>query len=95
MNGLFVGRKPRRLGVLACGSTTSASRRRSAAARDRAYWSKWWAPSLGVMLPHMVTQRDITAVIDAMEQAGRAPLTIKTHRSVIKAFFGWMVEEDV
>jgi integrase len=67
----------------------------STAARDRAYWSKWWAPSLGLMLPHMVTQRDITAVIDAMEQAGRAPLTIKTHWSVIKAFFGWLVEEDV
>jgi site-specific recombinase XerC len=30
-----------------------------------------------------------------MEQAGRAPLTIKTHCSVIKAFFGWLVEEDV
>jgi hypothetical protein len=67
----------------------------STAARDRAYWSKWWAPSLGLMLPHMVTQRDITAVIDAMEQAGRAPLTIKTHWSVIKAFFGWLVEEEV
>jgi hypothetical protein len=51
----------------------------STAARDRAYWSKWWAPSLGSMLPHMVTQRDIIAVVDAMEQAGRAPLTIKTH----------------
>jgi len=67
----------------------------STGARDRAYWSKWWAPSLGPMLPHMVTQRDITAVIDAMEQAGRAPLTIKTHWSVIKAFFGWLVEGDV
>jgi hypothetical protein len=51
----------------------------STAARDRAYWSKWWVPSLGLMLPHMVTQRDITSAIDAMEQAGRAPLTIKTH----------------
>jgi site-specific recombinase XerC len=51
--------------------------------------------ALGLLLPHMVTQRDITAVIDAMEQAGRAPLTIKTHWSVIKAFFGWLVEEDV
>jgi integrase len=47
------------------------------------------------MLPHMVTQRDITAVIDAMEKAGRAPLTMKTHWSVIKAFFGWLFEEDV
>ena len=44
------------------------------------------------MLPHTVTQRDIIAEIDAMEQAGRAPLTIKTRWSVIKAFFGWLVE---
>jgi hypothetical protein len=28
-------------------------------------------------LPHMVTQRDIIAVIDSMEEAGLAPLTIK------------------
>jgi integrase len=47
------------------------------------------------MLPHMVTQRDITAVIDAMEHAGRAPLTMKTHWSVIKAFFGWLSGEGV
>jgi integrase len=67
----------------------------STAARDRAYWSKWWAPHLASMLPHMVTQRDITAVIDAMEQAALAPLTIKTHWSVIKAFFGWLADEDV
>ncbi len=67
----------------------------STAARDRAYWSKWWAPVLGSKLPHMVTQREITGVIDAMEQAGLAPLTIKTHWSVIKAFFGWLFEEDV
>ena len=67
----------------------------STAARDRACWSKWWAPVLGPKLPHMVTQRDVTGVIDAMEQAGLAPLTIKTHWSVIKAFFGWLFEEDV
>src|ERR1039458_9933892 len=30
----------------------------STAARDRACWSKWWAPALGSKLPHMVTQRD-------------------------------------
>jgi len=30
-----------------------------------------------------------------MEKAGLAPLTIKTHWSVIKAFFGWLFEEDV
>jgi integrase len=67
----------------------------STAARDRAYWSKWWEPPLGSMLPHMVTQRDITAVIDAMEAAGLAPLTIKTHWSIVKAFFGWLAEEAV
>ncbi|MGA2307114.1 MAG: hypothetical protein ABSH29_23425, partial [Acidimicrobiales bacterium] len=43
----------------------------------------------------MVTQRDIIAVIEAMEEAKLAPLTIKTHWSVIKAFFGWLFEEDV
>jgi integrase len=67
----------------------------STAARDRAYWSKWWAPPLGLMLPHVVTKRDIIAVIEAMDEAGLAPLTIKTHWSVIKAFFGWLCEEDV
>lgn len=67
----------------------------STAARDRAYWSKWWAPPLGLKLPHMVTQRDIIAVIEAMEEAGLAPLTIKTHWSVIEAFFGCLFEEDV
>jgi integrase len=30
-----------------------------------------------------------------MGEAGLAPLTIKTHWSVIKAFFGWLVDEDV
>jgi integrase len=67
----------------------------STAARDRAYWSKWWSPAIGAQLPHVVTQRDITAVIDAMEKAGLAPLTIKTHWSVVKAFFGWLFEEDI
>jgi integrase len=48
-----------------------------------------------MMLPHMVAQHDITAVIDAMEVAGLAPLTIKTHWSIVKAFFGWLAEESV
>jgi hypothetical protein len=51
----------------------------STAARDRACWSKWWAPTLGPMLPHVVTQRDIGGVTDSMEGAGLAPLTINTH----------------
>jgi hypothetical protein len=56
----------------------------STAARHRACWSKWWSPALGSKLPHLVTQRDIIEVIDAMEQVSLAPLTIKTHWSVIK-----------
>lgn len=67
----------------------------STAARDRAYWRKWWSPPLGSMLPHMVTQRDITGVVESMEKSGLAPLTIKTHWSVIKAFFGWLADGDV
>jgi integrase len=67
----------------------------STAARDRACWSKWWAPTIGPMLPHVVTQRDIGGVIDAMERAGLAPLTINTHWGIIKALFGWLADEDV
>jgi integrase len=67
----------------------------STAARDRAYWSKWWAPALSDALPHMVTQRDVTVVINSMEAAGLAPLTIKTHWSVLHAFFEWLADEDV
>jgi integrase len=67
----------------------------STAARDRACWSKWWSPAIGAQLPHMVSQADIGAVVDAMERAGLAPLTIKTHWGVINAFFGWLTEEDV
>jgi site-specific recombinase XerC len=43
----------------------------------------------------MVTQLDVTAVIDAMEKKGLAPLTINTHWSVVKAFFGWLAQEDI
>jgi len=67
----------------------------STAARDRAYWRKWWSPPLGSMLPHMVTQRDLTGIVESMKKSGLAPLTIKTHWSVIKAFFGWLADEDV
>lgn len=65
------------------------------AARDRACWSKWWRPAIGSELPHMLTGRDLAAVIDAMEEAGRAPLTIKTHWVMVKAFFAWLVDEEV
>ena len=67
----------------------------STAARDRACWSKWWAPTIGLQLPHTVTQRDITGIIDSMEVAGLAPLTINTHWVGVKAFFNWLAEEDV
>jgi integrase len=67
----------------------------STAARDRACWSKWWAPTIGHQPPHTVTQGDITGIIDVMETAGLAPLTINTHWSVIKAFFAWLADENV
>ncbi len=67
----------------------------STAARDRACWSKWWAPTIGPQLPHAVLQRDITGIIDSMEVAGLAPLTINTHWDVVKAFFNWLSEENV
>ena len=65
------------------------------AARDRACWSKWWSPVIGSGLPHVLTEGDIAAVIDAMEAAGRAPLTVKTHWVMVKAFFAWLVDEGV
>src|SRR6202034_4771301 len=46
-------------------------------------------------LPHAVTQRDITGIIDSMEVAALAPLTINTRSDVVKAFFSWLAEEDV
>ncbi|HEY1651449.1 MAG TPA: tyrosine-type recombinase/integrase [Acidimicrobiales bacterium] len=67
----------------------------STAARDRACWSKWWTPTIGQQLPHTVTQRDITGIIDSMEVAGLAPLTINTHWGVVKAFFNWLADENV
>jgi integrase len=67
----------------------------STAARDRAYWSKWWRPTIGVSLPHMVSQKDVTNVLSSMETTGLAPLTIKTHWSLIHAFFSWLIDEDV
>lgn len=67
----------------------------STAARDRACWSKWWAPTIGQQPPDTVAQRDITGIIDSMEVAGLAPLTINTHWDVVKAFFNWLAEEDV
>ena len=67
----------------------------STAARDRACWSKWWAPTIGQLEPHVVTQRDITKIVDSMEVAGLAPLTINTHWDVVKAFFGWLADENV
>src|ERR1700728_319886 len=67
----------------------------STAARDRACWSEWGSPTIGQQLPHAVTQRDITGIIDSMEVAGLAPLTVNTHWDVVKAFFSWLAEEDV
>ena len=81
------------------GSLMRVNRKRggaeSTAARDRACWSKWWSPAIGGRLPQTVTQADVGAVVDAMELAELAPLTIKTHWGVINAFFGWLTDEGV
>jgi integrase len=75
--------------------TTKRGGAATTAARDRACWSKWWSPVIGFELPHMLTEGDIAAVIDAMEEAGRAPLTVKTHWVMLKAFFKWLADEGV
>ena len=65
------------------------------AARDRACWSKWWRPAIGDELPHMLGEADIVGVLRSMEAAGRAPNTIRTHWVMVKALFGWLVDEGV
>lgn len=65
------------------------------AARDRAYWSKWWSPAIGSELPHALSETDLTDVLRSMEEVGRAPNTIRTHCAMVKALFGWLVEEEV
>ena len=65
------------------------------AARDRACWSRWWSPVMGAQLPHMLVERDFAAVFEAMEEAGLAPLTVRTHWVMVKALFAWLVGEGV
>lgn len=67
----------------------------STASRDLSAWRPWWRPAIGYMPPTSVTQAHIVSVINAEEAAGLAPNTIKTHWSIIHAFFQWMVEEQV
>jgi integrase len=75
--------------------TTKRGGAATTAARDRACWSKWWSPTIGSELPHMLTERDFAVVIEAMEEAGRAPLTVRTHWVMVKALFEWLVAEGV
>jgi integrase len=67
----------------------------STAARDVAQWRRWWAPELGGRLPHTLTQNDVTGILRAMEAAGRAPNTIRTHWVMIRAFLNWLVSTGV
>lgn len=67
----------------------------STEARDRAQWNRWWSPVLGDRLPHTVSESDIAVVLRAMESAGRAPNTIRTHWVMVRAFFNWLVAEDI
>jgi integrase len=80
-------------------SIMRAGRRRggaeSTAARDRAQWRAWWSDSIGDRLPHALRAEDLTSVIAAMEEAGRAPNYIRTHWVMITSLFNWLVEEEV
>lgn len=67
----------------------------STAARDRAQWRRWWAPELGERLPHTLVCDDVTSILRAMEAAGRAPNTIRTHWVMIRAFLNWLVSTGV
>jgi integrase len=67
----------------------------STAARDRAQWSRWWRPVIGDRLPHTLVRADLTGVLKAMEMAGRAPNTIRTHWVMVQAFVNWLVAEKV
>ncbi len=67
----------------------------STAARDRAQWRPWWSPAIGDRLPHILETEDIADVLRRMEMAGRAPNTIRTHWLMIRAFFNWLVSEEV
>ena len=80
-------------------SIVRAGRRRggaeSTAARDRAQWRAWWSDSIGERLPHTLRAEDLTSVIAAMEEAGRAPNYIRTHWVMVTSLFNWLVEEEV
>ncbi len=67
----------------------------STAARDRAQWASWWSSRMGGRLPHTVRETELADVLRDMEEAGRAPNTVRTHYVMIRAFFNWMVETGV
>jgi integrase len=67
----------------------------STAARDRAQWSRWWKPAIGDRLPHTLVRADVTGVLTALETAGRAPNTIRTHWVMVQTFLNWLVAEKV
>ena len=67
----------------------------STAARDRAQWAAWWSPAIGNLLPHTIGQKHLTEVLREMEEAGRAPNTIRTHWVMMRAFFNWLVDTEV
>jgi integrase len=55
----------------------------------------WWSPAIGARLPHTLVAADVTGVLKAMEAAGRAPNSVRTHWIMIRAFLGWLVAEGV
>ena len=46
-------------------------------------------------MPHTLIQDDVTSVLRAMEAAGRAPNTIRTHRVMTRAFLNWLMDTAV
>ncbi|MGH9071563.1 MAG: tyrosine-type recombinase/integrase [Acidimicrobiales bacterium] len=85
--------KARRCSVVRVGSGRGGAA--STAARDRAQWRRWWSPALGDRLPHTLTPSEIAAVLQDMEAVGRSPNTLRTHWITVRAFFNWLVTEEV
>ena len=67
----------------------------STSARDRAQWRRWWKPAIGERLPQTLEAVDIADVLRRMEEAGRAPNTLRTHWLMMRALCNWMVDQGV
>jgi integrase len=64
----------------------------STAARDVRFWTKWWSPRIGKLLPTSATEDVIEEVLTAIEEK-LEPNTVRTHMGIVKAFLTWLAEE--